>query len=383
MENSKKMKILFDATPLMGGKSGVGYYTQELTTALAEVGAANVEIVGYVFNFLGRKSLNDLPDIPGVRYKEIKAMPGRVMSICRRLGFQPPIELFIRDRVDLLLFPNFVALPTIRKTKRAAVIYDLCFIDCPEYVAIKNRTFLQRWVPRTVRSVDMVITISEFIKKRVKEEYGLSDSKIHITPIPPMKNSSADNSILRAHGLGNGYILFVGTIEPRKNILGLLNGYVLLPSHIRDKYPLVLAGGKGWHDDETLARIEELKLSGNNIVLTGYITDSEKSALYESATVCVQPSHYEGFGMPVLEAMSHGKSVVCSDIEVLHEVAGNAALYFDKDSPADIARVLSALIEDPSTLAKYSVLSLEHIAKYPKWNDVATNLYEKISKLTR
>lgn len=381
MKATKPLNIVFDANPLLLNKSGVGYYTNELIQALSHSGDNEVELVGYFFNFLNRKNIRNLPQATNIRYVQTRLFPGKVLNILRRIGLQFPIEILTKQKADIALFPNFVSLPSITNTSKVAVIHDLCFVDCPEYVADKNRAFLQRWVPKSVKSVDLVVTISEFTKERIKEMYGVDDSKVYITPIHPIEKVNPDFTILERHNLAEDYLLFVGTIEPRKNIINLVNSYALLPDSIKAKTPLVLVGGKGWHDEETLERIKELQVEGLSIILTNYVTDAEKAALYEKAKLCVQPSHYEGFGMPVLEAMSYGKPVACSDIEVLHEVAGDDAVYFDKDNPESIAKTLEDFITNDTKLKEYGKRGAKRLENFPTWDVIAKDLYQEFLKL--
>ncbi len=163
--------------------------------------------------------------------------------------------------------------------------------------------------------------------------------------------------------------------------MSVRKGYALLDQKIRDEFPLVLAGGKGWNDDQMLERIEELRSHDFNIIQTGYVSDKEKAALYEGAVLCVQPSHYEGLGMPLLEAMGYNKPVVCGDIDVFHELADNAAFYFDKDKPASIAKALSKVITEPKTRGRLIELGKQRLANYPSWGNVASDLLARINRL--
>lgn len=377
----KRLKIIFDANPLIVNKSGVGYYTQHLVLALAHACPDTIELLGHYFNFLGRRTPSELPKAANINYIQSRVIPGKVLNLCRRFGFQPYFEIFTRHRADVTLFPNFVALPGLSKTPAVVAVHDLSFIDCPEYVSASNRSFLKKWVPSSIEKSELVITISNFTKSRIMQIYDVPENKIHITPIPPPTPIKPNREILRKYGLSNGYLLFVGTIEPRKNIIGLVNAYALLPVSTRNNLPLVLVGGSGWNDQEILTRIKELQVSGLRIIQTGYVSQAEKSALYGSATLCVQPSHYEGFGMPVLEAMSYGKPVACSDIEVLHEVAGDAAVYFDQTNQQAMADTLTKILYDKHLLEEYAMRSKKHIANFPTWPQVATELYDKLQEL--
>lgn len=378
-----KIKVLFDANPLVNGPmSGVGYYTHGLVKALAENFPEELEFTGHYFNFMGRKrTLDTLPNAPNIFYLESRILPGKLISICRRLGFQLPLELFIHKSSDVALFTNYVSLPTLTKTKRVIAVHDLGFYDCPQYVSEGNRRFLSRWVPKSLASADLVITISNFSKERIKKVFKVPEAKLYVMPIPLIHQAKPSTNTLARLGLKSGYILFVGTIEPRKNLISLLNAYKLMSQKDGSKLPLVLAGGKGWNDTEILKCISNMQDCGYKIIQTGYVTDTDRSVLYKNATVCVLPSHYEGFGMPVLEAMSYSKPIACSDIPVLREVGGKAAVYFDKDKPSSIAHSLESIISSPEEQRRRAMLSKRQADAFPSWKTVASELHDKMRDL--
>jgi glycosyltransferase involved in cell wall biosynthesis len=376
---SPKLKILFDAGPLVNGhKSGVGYYTYQIIEALATNYPDEIELVGHYFNFLGRKR-PELPQAKNIRYKTSRLIPGKILSITRRLGFQLPFDLFIRSRGDIALFTNFVSLPTILPIKKAIVIHDLCFEDYPQYLQPANRNFLKRFVPTSVKTADLIITISQSTKSAILKHYHAKASKFIITPIPPgqpsLKTASPEIN------LPSKYILFMSTLEPRKNYINLARAYSLLPEKLKKEYGLVLAGARGWQVDESLEEIKFLQEQGNNIVLTGYVSEPDRAYLYKHAELLAMPSHYEGFGMPLLEAMSYGVPVAASDIAVFHEVAAEAAAYFDKDDPKDIAKVVGELLSSSATRQKLIARGHERLEEYD-WQDVATHLMLRLKDVT-
>lgn len=369
-----KLKIVFDANPMINTKSGVGYYTHSLIEALSKVGDGELELVGHYFNFLGKRPNSGLPAAENIKYVQSRLIPGKALGLCRRLGFQPFFEIFTRQNSDITLFTNFAALPSLTSKLSVVAVHDLGFIDCPEYISTKNLAFLKKWAPRSLRKSEMVITISEFTKNRIIDVFDIDENKIHVTPIPPASHVPPDNSIIEKFGIQGDYILFVGTIEPRKNISNLLDAYSSLPAQIKDTYSLVLVGGKGWHDEQILDKLVTLKSLGNKIHQTGYVSDAERAAFYENSTVCVLPSYYEGFGMPVLEAMSYGKPVVCSNIEVFKEVAGDAAMYFNVNDVVALKDTLTKLLSSQQVMSKYKHLSLRHSEKFINWDTVAKDL---------
>lgn len=367
-----KIKIIFDANSLVLPKSGVGYFTHGFVQALADAYPDEVELTGHYFNFLGKKQPTGLPREANITYRSTRFFPTKILNLMRRAGLQLPLEAFIHQKSDVVLFPNFVSLPTLRHPCKIVAVHDLSFIDSPEYVSDRNGSFLKKWVPYSVQHADMVITISDFTRSRLMEEYKVPEEKIHVVAIPPVAPAEiVDDAILARHGIDGGYLLFVGNIEPRKNILGLLKAYEKLDPKLSRQYSLVLVGGKGWNDDETLQYLGALVAKGLRIIQTGYVTDAERAALYKKATICIQPSHYEGFGMPILEAMSYGKPVICSNLAVFHEVAGNAALFFDKDSTDEFAASITTVLKDPAKRKAMSSASMQRIASYKTWRMVA------------
>lgn len=374
--------ILFDATPLLGQKSGVGNYTRNLVTALAKQYPNDVKLVGYYFNFVGRKSIDIGFGLPNVIMRPIRFFPGIFLPLlARRLGFQIPIEFIVFRRYDLQLFTNFISLPTLRHTPQIVAVHDMGCFDHPEYVQSKNLVYLKRLLPRSVKRAARVITISQFTKDRIVSILQKSPNDIFITPIPPPPNVHKEVSLspdLLSKGIKAGkYALYVGTVEPRKNLIALVESFNLLPGSLKKSYALVIAGGKGWKDENILSAINEAVRKGANIILTGYVSEDEKAALYQKAALFVLPSHYEGFGMPLLEAMSYGLPVAASDIPVFHEVAGSAALYFDKDSPENIAHVISQVLTDSKLRDYYRELGAERSKEYD-WNKVAAEVFEQI-----
>lgn len=376
------MKIVFDANPItQNTKSGVGYFTASLITALSKNSPKDVRLVGHYFNFLNRKSVTEQPSGKNISYKHSSLFPTKVLNIGRRLGLQLPIEAFSHQKADFTLFTNFTAMPTILGGKRVSIIYDVSFLDCPEYAPDRLISYLRKWVPYTVKTSDLIIVNSEFTKQRLVDEYKTDKELIMVLPIPPIDHVEPDDKILRKMKINEKYILFVGTIEPRKNLEILIDAYTILNKDIRENYSLVLAGGKGWKDESILQKIKTMQEKGFNIKQTGYVSDAEKSALYQHAALCVQPSLYEGFGMPILEAMSYGKPVVCSDIPVFHEVAGDAAIYFSPKSSDSITKCISHILSDQDTKKDIIQLSKKRVKEYPTWDKIGKELYDKLVEL--
>lgn len=375
-----KLKILFDAGPLVDNhKTGIGFYVERLISNLDKYYSSDLDIYGYYFSFIGRGPAQESLSYKHVRFK---FFPGKVLNVLRRLGFQIYLELLTRKKYDVMVFTNYVMLPTLRKTKKVLFVYDLCFLDHPVYLRDANLAFLNKFAPDSIKSADSLVTISEFTKSRLLHYYPNLKDKIVVTPIPPKLNSEIMNELPeRISNLGarkQKYILFIGTIEPRKNILNLLKAFALLDESVTKEYSLVIAGGSGWKNDSILEEIKSLRSSGLQIVQTGRVTDDEQVALYQNATCLVLPSHYEGFGMPILEAMQYQLPVAISDIDVFHEVAGDAAIYFDKDRPEDIADKLNNLVSNEELCSRLINKGNERL-KISSWKDNADKVFDVIN----
>jgi alpha-1,3-rhamnosyl/mannosyltransferase len=317
-----------------------------------------------------------------LRFRKIRLVPGKLISVCRRLGFQPWLEVFVRQKADSVIFTNYVSLPQLRRRKTALIVYDLGFLDTPDFTQSRNLAYLRRFCSPSIRRADVIITISEFTRQRLKHHFPDLKAKLVVTPIPPMGASlgkSRLNDSLASKGVRErGYILYVGTIEPRKNLATLIEAYAELDPALRSKYSLVLAGGKGWKDEAILAAVAEQQSKGLDVILTGYVSEDEKNSLYANAACFVLPSHYEGFGMPVLEAMQHGIPVLLSDIPVFHEVADDAAVYFDKDRVDDIAAALASLLRDPARQKSLAGKGKARLGAF-SWQENAAKVYQALA----
>jgi len=278
----------------------------------------------------------------------------RIYAKLQSYGFAWPFDLSL-PKVDLTIFPNFATWPTVKSKRTATVIHDLTYLYFPEIVEAKNLAHLKRVVPRSVKKADFIITVSEAVKAEILKEFNISAEKCIVTPIPPdetfFETASAESiqQVKEKYGLTptKQYIYFIGNLEPRKNLTTLIQAYRLLPQHLKEQYGLVLAGGKGWKTEATQQALDEAIEAGEAIKHIGFIDQADSAALYQGAALFAMPSLYEGFGMPVLEAMASGIPVVAADIPVLREVGDTYATYADPRNPQAFADALAASLETP------------------------------------
>lgn len=383
-KNSKPIKILFDAVPLaQANRTGVGRTEVGLIEALAKQYPDDIELVGHYFDFMWRKGKSvDLPRAKNIRYRRTCLLPGRIFNMLRRLRLPVFYELLVKERGDFILFPNFLGWPSLFNTPSAPYVHDVTFIDYPEYVRGPNLFDLKTLVPKTLKRSSFTITNSQSSKSGIQKTYPWYTKPFLVVDIPLVEGvtvSQAEaNKLLKDMGITKPFILAHGTLEPRKNLVNLMDAYSKLSKELRDTYSLVLSGGKGWNDNEILSTLATLQSKGFSIIQTGYISNEQRAALFMNTTLYTLISHYEGYGMQLMEAMVYRSPILASDIPVLREIGGDAALYCNTDS-LTIQHALTSYLTAPSQKDRDVLLQQggERIRLF-SWEKVATQLYEAI-----
>lgn len=289
-----------------------------------------------------------------------------------------------RHGLRLVHDPTGVSPLSLCATKRIVTICDAIPYVYPEVCTTLDRLIYHHWLPQAVRSVDAVITISQHSKNDLEKYIKIPGSKITVTPLAAgakfrvLSEAEIAPALERA-GVARPYILYVGSVEPRKNLLRLLDAY----REVRrwsESWKLVIVGARNyWKSSPVAQKVKELGLEGQ-VKFTGYIPDEDLPALYNAADLFCFPSLYEGFGLPVLEAMACGTPVVTANSSSLPEVAGDAALLVDPYNVAEIAAAMRRILEDPALAAELRQRGLER-AKQFTWEKTARQtiaVYEKV-----
>lgn len=379
--NPRPIKIAFDASPLVTNhKSGVAYYTQALVSALASQYPNDVKLIGHYCNFLGRHKNLNLPQSPNIRYRPTKLLSARMINLLRRLKVWLPFELLTKTKADFHLFPAFIGWPSLFKTPSALVIHDVTYLKFPDLVSNRARYDLKTLVPKNLERAVFVITNSQVSASDLAKFYGLKSEKIIIAHIPPLaiNQPPAEKlvSTLKKFNIHQPYILFLGNLEPRKNLAVLLGAYKLLKPELKEKYTLVLAGASGWKDDVIKKQLADSKKTGQ-VIRTGYVSEAERAALFIKAGLYVAPSIYEGFGMTLLEAMAHNTPVLASDIAIFHEVAGEAAGYFDPYDPRQLTNQMDQVLTDKALAKKLVSQGQTNLQRF-SWPATIDTIYKHI-----
>ena len=373
------MKIRIEVSSLANKTlSGVGNYTRLLSEALDT--SPKTSLHASYFNFLSRQTTPIL-DIKQPLEKN-SFVPLRVYAKLQSFNLAPAFDIFLK-KVDLTILPNFATWPTLRSSLRATVIHDLTYLRFPEAVEEKNLAHLRRVVPRSIKKADFIITVSETVKNELIGEFGLDPDRCVVTTIPPDSSYSVknNNEIHQKYGIPTKkYIFFIGNLEPRKDLPTLIRAYQKLPEAIKQEYSLVLAGGQGWKTEKSKAAIKQAQEDGDRVIHVGYVDQADASAFYQHASLFVIPSLYEGFGMPVLEALSCKTPVVASDIPVFREAGGNAAVYAQSQNSDDFSQKILSTLTDNELRAQLINNSIKHLEAF-SWSKNADIILTKTKSL--
>ena len=346
------MRILVDATPLFPlkrtyGPTGIGRWISGCVSALGRLEPNwTIDLVIASRSALPRD--DSWPSNVALRRIQLPARPYRFL---RHLRLLPPIEWLVGPAA-VVLGSNYIP-PRARDAVEIPVIYDLSFIRYPETVS-RHHLFLRTILPGVIRRSSAVLTISQTIRAEITVHYGIEPGRIHVVG-PGCDLDRFDGDPRPEESIPNlpdEYFLFVGTLEPRKNLRGLLEAYATLKKQEPDCPPLVLAGGVGWRVRDLLANLRAL--SSSEVITLGYVPDHLIPVLYARALALVFPSFYEGFGLPALEAMASGCPVIGSNRSAIPEVLGDCGLLVDPYDSASIAAAMKRILDDASLRAQLS-----------------------------
>jgi glycosyltransferase involved in cell wall biosynthesis len=377
MKNNK-IKILFDANPIATNqKTGIGIYSENLLKSISEAGGENIQIIAFYYNFLNRKKGIEMPKANNVKYRKVILYPGALINLLRRLGINMPVEFMSKTKCDVGIYPNYLSYNSLFEMKRVTIVHDLTHELFPQFMSEKNLNDLRKFLPAMIKKSDLLVTISNSTKKDIIEKYKYK-KEILVTPIPLSLNDISTTDIIsvrKKYSINKKFILFVGTLEPRKNLINLMDAFEI-NEELKKNYSLVICGKLDWKYEDTINKYNELKNKGISIVVTGYVDDKTKNTLYKNCATFVLPSYYEGFGMPLVEANYFNAKLAVSDIPVFHEVAGNNAAYFNPNDPLDISKKLLLSIKNSTVKSKLPYSEV-------KWSDNANVLLSEIYKLLK
>ena len=377
------MKIAIELQPCLKNRSGVGIYTYELSKGLQAY--EQIELQGDVFNFLERNDLKQ--DLMGLNFNKetCKLFP---YGIYRRIWHYLPIkynQLFKRE-AQLTHFFNFIVPPHIEE-KVINTIYDLTFEFYPETMDKRNLRRIKRDLAYSLERPDKIVTISEATKQDMIQHLRVDPSKIEViycgVDFKRFNDvGSNSHSVREKYQLPDQYVLYMGTLEPRKNIETLIEAFKRFKvegDKSNAEIKLVLEGKKGWLYEGIFKKIQELGLE-NDVVDLGYIDEVDKPALYQMAQCFVFPSIYEGFGIPVIEAMAAGTPVITTNVSSLPEVAGEAGILVNPKDTVALAEGMNQLTTNETKRQELIQKGYIQAQKF-SWETSAEKLYKVYKEL--
>jgi glycosyltransferase involved in cell wall biosynthesis len=347
------MRVSVDCQAVVGQQTGFGTYLSQLLVALKRVAPPEVVI------------------------REVYKVKGGLRTPTRILWDQVGLPFYAAvQRPEVLFIPAF-SVPRLWPGKIVATCHDLIGMQFPQYFSHSAQLYWSRLQPQSMRHADQLLTISNATKRDIVRLLNYPESKITVTPLAPKpiftpaRNIDAITRIRRAHNFPRPYCLAVGTIEPRKNIAFLIEAFSTAK---RDDQDLVIVGKRGWDWPVVEQRIRQLHLQ-DRVKILEYVTEDDLVHIYAGATALLFPSRYEGFGLPVLEAMASGIPVIASTASSIPEVGGEAALYANPSDHEEWRQQISRIIGDPKLRADLSQRGIAHARGFT-WINTAQRTLE-------
>jgi glycosyltransferase involved in cell wall biosynthesis len=375
------MKIGIDYTSAAAQGAGIGRYTRELMRALLALPSDN----SYSFFYASRNRVdksNFQP--PTSNLRRLPIHDKWLMRVWQRLQIPIPVELIV-GKVDLFHSPDFTLPPTLPGVPTLLTVHDLSFVRDPESAWPSLRDFLNKAVPRSVKRATHVLADSVATKDDLIELFGTPAEKITVlhsgvaARFVPIRDQAEIDRVCAKYQLPRPFILSVGTLQPRKNYGRLIEAFAQLVAG-RNAWHLVIIGGKGWMYDTIFEQVKRSGLEGR-VHFPGFVDEADLPALYSAADLFAYVSLYEGFGLPLLEAMACGTPVIGSNTSSLPEVIGEVGLQVDPRNVNDITNALQRMLVQAELRTRSIELGMER-AKLFTWEKAARELlaiYDRVA----
>ncbi len=386
-----EMKIGIDIRCLVEGKNtGVEEYTTNILHRLFELDQKNSYVL---FLNSWHESKADLGQFK--KYKNVSVVqfhiPNKLLNFCFWYLRWPHIDKMLGG-VDTLFMPNINFVAVSKKVKLVVTVHDLSFEIFSETFSLKRRLWHHFINPRGLcKRADKIIAVSDSSRKDIIEYYGIDPLKVEriynavAQDIEQLdRNDSRLITVKEKYHLPFNFIFYLGTIEPRKNIAAIVAAFDQLKSLNNpqlEKFKLVIAGGKGWGVQKILSKMRNAK-NTKDIIFTSCITNEDKAAVYTLASLFVYPSFFEGFGIPVLEAMRCGVPVVTSNVSSLPEVVGEGGIMIDPDKPDEFYLAMKELLTDKEFYEQMRHKAMRQSIRF-NWITSARELLAVFGKINR
>lgn len=368
-----------------GSRTGIEEYTLKLLENMPDIDTGirfKLFYNGWKKNRLDYEWL----DKPNVDLCEF-GIPNRLLDTASRFFGFPQVDALLGG-IDVFFSPHIFLAPTSSRCRKVVTFHDLSFERYPEFYSFQKNVWHSSMTPRLqAESADRIIAVSDSTRQDLVDIYGVLPEKIRVIysgldPDAGRRVSSEEkNRIREKYGLPENYILYLGTLEPRKNIVSLLKAFEKMKKDgvlKNSDFKLVVAGAKGWLY-ENIFRTAGNFSSKKDVVFTGFVQEEDKPALYAAAKLFVYPSFYEGFGFPPLEAMAQGTPVITSNISSLPEAAGNAAIMINPTNTDELLQAMKKVLTDAKLSQKLAVLGKERARAF-EWRKCAEETLKYITE---
>lgn len=375
-------RIALGGISLLSPLTGIGQYTSHLTQGLLQEGVAVDLFLGQSWQSANLEQLQLLPEAPikpsllrRAVNKLKRQIPGARQTLhgLRQQSFTRGIQKIQDPQIDLYHEPNFI--PWVCDRPTVITIHDLSWIRYPETHPHDRVTWLNESIVGAIERAAHIITISDFVTQEITDVFG-EHLRPKITRVYngvhdsyQVYDASLHQTFLDTYQLtAKHYFLALGTLEPRKNLSTVVRSYARLPQQIQTRYPLVIAGHRGWLNQELDAALKQVPKE--YILLLDYLPQAAVPAVMAGATALVYASHYEGFGLPPLEAMASGVPVISSNAQAMQEIVGEAGMIIDTQDIDGFTQAMQSITEHPQQAQHYREAGLER-AKHFSWQQCA------------
>ncbi|HEX8974505.1 MAG TPA: glycosyltransferase family 1 protein [Patescibacteria group bacterium] len=385
------MKIGIDIRCLTDGKrTGVEEYTINLLQNLFDMDHENQYLLFLNSYREPGFDVRQFAEYKNVTFKQFR-YPNKLLNLCFWYLKWPHVDKMLGG-TDIFFMPNINFIALSKKTKLVLTVHDLSYELFPETFSLKSRLWHNLINPRSLcKRADKIIAVSESTKQDIMGRWGIGEFKIQKIHnganeeiVELDRNDPKLIDVKDRYHLPFNFILYLGTIEPRKNVESLIRAY----DHMRslrhpqlDKFKLVLAGRKGWQAEKILDVARKARFT-NDIIFTSCVTNEDKAAVLTLASLFIYPSHFEGFGIPVLEALRCTLPVVSSNMSALPEVLGDAGLLVDPDKPDELYLAMKEILLDRELQQHFKEKAWRQAMKF-SWRTAARETYQVFEKLEK
>lgn len=367
-----------------GKRTGVEEYALNLLHHLFRLYPDQVFKLFANFRHGSTAVLNELGAYPNVTVFRFRH-PNKILNLSFKFGHRPFIDQMMGG-CDVFFYPNIIFGAVSPACPVVTTFHDLSFKYHPEFLSFKKKAWHYLVNPRfCARRSSLIIAVSQFTKDDLVAQYHLPPGVIRVVPsginLPDASLVAQAKIVKNKYHLPDQFILFFGTTEPRKNVIGVIKAFEKCCVCGKIKTPLVIAGSAGWLENDWRQAVEDSLVSGS-IRRIGFVEQSDKLALFSLADLLVFPSFYEGFGFPPLEAMSVGTPVITSALSSLPEVVADAALLIDPYNPAEIAAAIVKIQTDPMLRTTLIRRGWQRVQKF-SWDKTAQGTFEVLAEAAR